>query len=219
MLSTGKLLKFFQETMLKVKVPDRVDSDWLATLGYNDRLNDARLIPILKELGFIDESGKPTNLYSDYRDTSKSKEVMKEALRSAYRDLYDTFENPHEHSDEDLSNFIKNKKNLSQSTANAATRTFKILASLAGLIEGIKVSRSKQETKRNQNKIKERTQTKVNEEPETGPSLPKDVLVKYPLSFAINIQIVLPETKDTEVYNNLFAALRKFISQNEENEH
>ena len=119
----GKFKEFMKKTIHEKKVPSRVDEDWLASVGYSDKQNDRRFIPILKELGFISDDGSPTTVYSEYRDKDKSKEIMMKALKDAYPDLFSTYNDPFTESDADISNLIKNKKNCSQSFANLATRT------------------------------------------------------------------------------------------------
>ena len=56
--------------------------------------NDRLFIPLLKALGFLSPDGKPTTLYHDYRDHSRSESVMAQGLRNAYADLFLIKEHP-----------------------------------------------------------------------------------------------------------------------------
>lgn len=208
----GKFTEFIRTTLHEKKVPPKVDEDWLSSVGYGDKQNDRRFIPILKELGFITEDGTPTEVYSDYRDTEKSKEVMLEATKRAYPELFSIYDDPFREDDKLISNLIKSKKNYSQSSADLATRTFKALAIGSGLIES--GSTVKTHSSRRDKKIKEvngKDDKSKGKEIKIGSS--DSSFNIEPLSIVINIQLVLPNTTDKEVYSNLFSELRKFISK------
>lgn len=213
----GKFKDFMKITLHEKKVPVKIDEDWLISVGYTDTKNDRRFIPILKELGFIDDNGTPTEVYSKYRDREKSKDIMLSALKVAYPDLFSNYENPLTENDENITNFIKTKKNYSESTASLAMRTFKSLAASAGIIEdtdNIVQNRGshKSEKPNLTNKSNNRRSKQSSKNSETKPTNID------PLSIVINIQLVLPSTTDKEVYSNLFSELRKFISKERENE-
>ena len=129
-----RLNKFFRETIYDTRVPDKVENKWLASLGYTSS-NDRALTTILTEIGFSDETGKPTDLYTEYRDKSKSADIMKQALAAAYEDLYRTFDDAYLQEETTLVNFIKAKKGYSENVASLAAKTLKVLASSAGLME------------------------------------------------------------------------------------
>ena len=205
----GKFEVFMKKDIKEKKTPPKVDEDWLLGIGYTDRQNDRRFIPILKELGFISDDGKPTQRYTNYRDEGKSKEVMEEALRDAYPDLFSTYTDPFNENDQNISNFIKNKKNSSQKVADLARRTFKSLASASGIIEASEVTVKK----RGSRKKEQKSDTK-----ETPKEPTSNRIGIEPVSIVINIQLVLPNTSDRDVYSNLFSELRKFISKEKQNE-
>lgn len=218
--TVGKLSNFFKDTIHKVKVPSKVDMEWLASVGYTDKHNDRKFIPLLKELEFIDENGKPTDAYSEFRDENKSKTVMEKVLKKAYSELYVTYEDPFGQDDATISNFIKIKKNYSQRVADEATRTFRVLAASAGLIEDQKTPVPKHNSPKS---TKPSRGVKKSSEPPEKQNAQESQQVEHqhhnnPFSFAVNVQFVLPETKDPEVYRNLFSELRKFLTQNSEHE-
>jgi len=215
----GKFKDFIKTTVHKEKVPSKVDEEWLAKVGFADRQNDRRFIPILKELGFISDDGSPTQVYSDYRDKDKSKDVMMKALKDAYADLFSTYEDPFRQSDEDISNFIKNKKNYSQKVANLATRTFKTLAVASGIIEDSEVTIQKRSSRKvEKQKVVSKEEHKGDSKEADKESNNNNHIDIEPVSIVINIQLVLPNTTDKEVYSNLFSELRKFISKEKHNE-
>jgi Family of unknown function (DUF5343) len=61
------------------QAPDRFTIQLLKDAGFKST-NDRAFIPLLKGIGFLTADGKPTQRYLDYRDHSRSKQVMGEAL-------------------------------------------------------------------------------------------------------------------------------------------
>ena len=120
--------------------------------------------------------------------------------------------------DANISNLIKNKKNYSQKVANLATRTFKTLATASGIIADTEVPIQKRSSrKEGKTKVvsREEDKDKAKEVSKESNGNPIDI---EPVSIVINIQLVLPNTTDREVYSNLFSELRKFISKEKQNE-
>jgi len=50
------------------------------------------MIPLLKRLGFSDNANVPNAYYRNYRDEAKSKIIMAQLIRNAYKDLFATSE-------------------------------------------------------------------------------------------------------------------------------
>jgi hypothetical protein len=90
----------------------------LKGLGFKSS-NDLGIIPVLKDLKFLTADGAPTQRYHDYRDPSKSKAVLAEALRAAYTDIFHITEKPLRSKE----NF-KSTHNVSDQIANLQTATF-----------------------------------------------------------------------------------------------
>ena len=67
------------------QAPERFTIQLLKDWGFAST-NDRAFIPLLKTLGFLTPDGKPTQRYHDYRDHSRSKQVLGQALREAYSD-------------------------------------------------------------------------------------------------------------------------------------
>ena len=87
----GKLEEFFKR-ITEAQVPPKVTLDFVSTqLGLKSSSFRA-MIPLLKKLGFIDESSVPTPFYREYRDPMKSKIVMAQQVKKAYKELFATNE-------------------------------------------------------------------------------------------------------------------------------
>jgi hypothetical protein len=93
-LATGRIPDLFQK-IRDGQAPDQFTIQLLKDWGFSSS-NDRAALPILKALGFLTPDGKPTSLYHDYRDHSKSKAVMAQALRNAYSDIFLIKEHPTE---------------------------------------------------------------------------------------------------------------------------
>src|ERR1043166_1101148 len=75
------------------QAPDQFTLQLLKDWGFQSS-NDRAFLPLLKALGFLSPDGKPTSLYHEYRDHSRSKKVMGRALRQSYGDIFLIKEHP-----------------------------------------------------------------------------------------------------------------------------
>jgi hypothetical protein len=75
------------------QAPERVTQLLLKDWGFKST-NDRAFVPLLKTLGFLTSDGKPTPRYLEYRDHSRSKQVLGQALRDAYEDIFLIKEHP-----------------------------------------------------------------------------------------------------------------------------
>lgn len=180
-------------------VPEKVTADYLGSVGFKS--SNHRYIPgILRKLGFIDEHGTPTGRWTRYRDKGQQRTVMAEALRQAYSGLFATFPDAHKKDTEALRNYFGSKSTAAGITLTRAAATFRALAGIADL-------------------------DAAGEAPKTPP--PPDVALPTPSAsdkgdpqssprgslpaVNINIQLHLPETTEADVYEKLFAAMRKHL--------
>ena len=182
--------------------PERFTRDHLKGIGYGGS-NDRAVIPLLKDLGFLTAEGAPTARYHDYRDRSRSRQVMGQALLEAYRDLFTINENPTTNDREAIEGKFKSTHNATDRVAKEQTRTFLALLSLADLNAA-------------RNRVPE-SPPGTEEEPlgsdMDDPPLPPQTVPPKPSSLDLryNIEVHLPPTKDVEVYNAIFKALREHL--------
>jgi hypothetical protein len=179
------------------QAPDQVTSQLLKDWGFHSS-NDRAFIPLLKALGFLTSDGKPTKRYHDYRDHSRSKAVMAEALKEAYGDLFLIKAKPTGADRTAIEGKFKSFHNVSDNVAQLMAKTFFGLLALADLdqaqpaVPPIPPADSPAPV------------TPKNES--TGSQqMPKISGLHY------NIQIHLPATKDVEVYNAIFKSLREHL--------
>ena len=179
------------------QAPEQFTTQLLKDWGFTSS-NDRAALPLLKVLGFLSPDGKPTSLYHDYRDHSRSKTVMAQALRNAYGDIFLIKEHPTEADKEIIQGKFKSFHNTSDHVANLMSKTFLSLLKLADLSS--KTSQLKSQPEKNNTTNLEVTKS----------SLESNTKYSHP-SLHYNIQIHLPATKDVEVYNAIFKSLREHL--------
>lgn len=194
----GKLSELFSK-IRDGQAPDQFTSQLLKDWGFTST-NDRKFVPLLKELGFLSPDGKPTSRYHSYRDHSRSKEVMGEALREAYQDIFLIKANPGKDDKEAIQGKFKSFHNATDRTAQLMTNTFLALLSLASL--GTKTKSPSEKKEQEPAKIEV---SKVEPGAEQSRHLPRTPTLHY------NIQIHLPATKDVEVYNAIFKSLKEHL--------
>lgn len=89
--------------------------------------------PLLIKLGFLSTDRIPTETYNEFRNSNKSPAIMAEAIREAYKELYECSEYAHTLSDNDLKSYIIQITGLERNnrTVNAICGTFKALREYA----------------------------------------------------------------------------------------
>lgn len=187
----GKIKTLF-EKIKEALVPPKVTLDFIYTkLGLKSSSYRA-MIPLLRRLGFINEANVPTPAYREYRDKKKSKVIMAQQIRNAYKDLFAANEYAYKLSRDDV---ISKLNTLLGTPADdkitpKVASTFLALCNLADF-EGKKAERTKAEEKM--------------EKPIAVS--PEKVFPKLGISYTINLN--LPATTDIEVFNAIFKALKE----------
>ena len=183
------------------QAPERFTHQLLKDWGFSST-NDRAFIPLLKALGFLTTDGKPTARYLDYRDHSRSKLILGEAVREAYGDLFLIKENPTTSDRAAIEGKFKSFHNASDNVAGLMAKTFFALLPLADL-----TSRA----------IPQAQAAPAASSPFSPP--PPELEAAAPIhtrtlrgaGLHYNIQIHLPATKDIEVYNAIFRSLREHL--------
>lgn len=177
------------------QAPSQVTNQLLKDWGFASSA-DRAFIPLLKSLGFLTPTGQPTQRYHDYRDHSRSKAIMGEALREAYQDIFLIKAKPTKADQGSITGKFKSFHNASDDVAQRMSKTFFALLDLADLSESgaSKVGDQIPAATLDGSAIKQ---------PENNASSPILAGLHY------NVQIHLPATKDVEVYNAIFKSLRE----------
>jgi hypothetical protein len=204
MTSVKNLASSFDK-IVEGTAPKKFTRAHLKGIGFKSS-NDVGVIPVLKDLGLLSAEGAPTQRYHDYRDKSRSKAVMTEALQDAYEDLFHISEKPTTADREAIEGKFKSAHNTSDRVAAEQTKTFYALLKLADLD-----ATGKQKSK----KVPERQQKEKHEREEENDKDRHDASGRgQHLTFAglrYNVEIHLPATKDVEVYNAIFKSLKEHL--------
>lgn len=201
-LITTKNLEAFFNAILNAQAPERFTIKFLENLEFKST-NDRLFIGVLKFLNFIDESGVPTERYFNFLDQSQSKTILADAIKDAYSDLFAINKNAQEMTVQDVKNKFKTltQGQKTDTVINSMASTFKALCDYSDW-SAKKTLSTQQETPHipiEKNKIENTIAGPVPGYNKTIPSL------NY------NIQIHLPETRDSAVYDAIFKSLKDHL--------
>jgi hypothetical protein len=196
----GVLGEFFSK-IRDAQAPDKFTQQNLKDLGYKSN-NHRPFIPLMKALGFLSSDGSPTQRYHDYRNHSKSKEIMGDAIKEAYGDIFLIKSNPTDKDKDLVQGKFKSYHNASDNVAKLHTNTFYALLDIADLNHD-KTPKVVIETK---------PEEKVSATKSSGEkTIQPPMLPASAVGLHYNIQIHLPATKDVEVYNAIFKSLKDHL--------
>ena len=146
---------------------------------------------VLKFIGFLDASNKPTSRYTDFRVGEKSKLAMAEALLDAYSELFALYPDAYNRPEQMLRDFFASKTKAGEQVIQKTVSTFTTLCEYANFkTEAIK---------------------KEGEGKPTGEGIKPPMPMHKEIALNINIQLVLPATEDASIYDKIFESLKKYI--------
>jgi len=203
-LITTKNLESFLDTIINAQAPERFTQKFLESLEFTST-NDRLFIGVLKALGFLDEGAVPTEVYYNFLDQTQSKKILAERIREAYSDLFAIKINAQDLTIEEVKNKLKTltQGKSSDNVLKAMANTFKGLCEYAEWI-------STPNTKKIEHQVPEKKAIEQNKEDDELEFAKKDEIGKIP-SLNYNIQIHLPETRDSAVYDAIFRSLREHL--------
>ena len=102
-LLTTKNVEPFFNSLITAKAPEPFTQKFLESLEFKST-NDRLFIGLLKGLGFLDPNGVPSERYYKFLDQSQSKQVLAEAIRESYSDLFAVNTQANELSAQDVKN-------------------------------------------------------------------------------------------------------------------
>lgn len=191
----GEFLAKLQEG----QAPSKFTQQHLRDIGYAST-NHRSFIPLLKAIGFLSSDGSPTSRYHAYRDKSQARNVLGDALKEVYADLFVIKAQPTEKDKDLIEGKFKSAHNATGRPAELMAKTFFALLKLAD------VTHSASQPAKASTETDELPQ---DDEPLIVESRPQKHLSTTGLHY--NIQIHLPATKDVEVYNAIFKSLKEHL--------
>lgn len=208
-LITTKNLESFFNSLITAKAPDAFTQKFLENLEFKST-NDRLYIGLLKNLGFLDPNGVPTERYFKFLDQSQSKKILAEAIQEAYSDLFAVNLKANELSNGEVKNKLRTltQGKTSDDVLRFMANTFKALVDYAEWMpEGQKKLPKKESDTR---KPPDVSVLAIEEKPKEDEEL--DVSAKLQKAqLHYNIQIHLPESRDQSVYDAIFKSLKKHL--------
>ena len=175
------------------KIPEKFSRDFLNTTIGLKASSDRALIPLLRNLGFIDQSGTPTKAYPLLKGDKKETAIA-DGVKKAYAPLFDADQEAFRLTGDKLKSLVAQIAGTDDSMTNRIAFTFSALAKL-GDFEG-----STSES--------EKTVLDENKDDPSGAET-KSHIKGLRTEFHYNIQVHLPSNGTEETYLNIFNALRK----------
>jgi hypothetical protein len=153
---------------------------------------------MLKKMGFIDGTGRPTETYGLLKNKSVAKAAVAGGLRKVYAPLFEANENANELSPEDLKGLIAQISGSEKNIVAQIAYTFNAIAKSADFSQTPGPDGNKTENN--------------GSEPPPIPPVPPIPPAGLRTDFHFNIQVHLPANGTEETYLNIFNALRRTFS-------
>lgn len=197
---TGSFTKIPQyfDTLLTAKAPDKFTVKFMEDLGYTSS-NDRQFVNVLKSIGFLDDSGTPTDRYFKFLDQSCSKQIVAEGIKEAYSDLFALNINANTLSKEEVVGKFKTLTSGSKENATLGHMASTFLNLCAYADWGTPTPVSKE------------PEAKEHKAPQASKSEHEITVVPKEFDLNYDIHIHLPATRDQAVYDALFASLAKHL--------
>ncbi len=198
-LQTTKNLPTFLNAIIGAKAPEKFTYKFLEQMEFTSS-NDRLFIALLKALGFLDESGVPTQRYFDFLDQTQSGVVLAAAIEEAYSDLFAVNKKANEMSVDDVKGKLKTltQGQKSETVLTLMANTFKALCDYADW--------GKDRPKRAKVDPEAEQVRQVQVQPQA-----EDVRPSVIPSLHYNVQIYLPESRDIAVYDAIFRSLKEHL--------
>lgn len=180
-------------------VPDVVSQDFVKTILKIPGGSGDQMTAFLKKLGFSDTSGKPTELYTKFRNPTSSGYAAANAIKKAYAPLYRRNEYMHELNDAELLGLIVEETGQAHD-ANSVKLTLSAIKALKEFADfSVKLG------EQNNNDIPASVPSiedysEPQSKPDTG---------NYSFNLGYTININLPASTDQAVFNAIFKSLKE----------
>jgi hypothetical protein len=163
---------------------------------------DRPLITMLKTLGFLDQSGRPTNQYDLLKNPAQARRAIAVSVRKAYAPLFDANENAHELSSEELRGLVAQVAGADKGIASKISGTFNSLTKLGDFSDSQDTEEDVESEDAGGDESEEDgyTENERKQKKQRGGLRPE---------FHYNIQIHVPANGSEETYLNIFNAIRK----------
>jgi hypothetical protein len=198
--TTPNKIKAFLDKIQEVGVPAKATHAWLASVGFTST-NDRALLSIMRQIGFVDATGKPTAAWEEFRGGNAR--ALANAIQQGYASMYSLYSDAHKRSNAELENIVKSTApKLGKDAVHRVISTFRALTAEADFSGNGTALVSAPPTSSN------------GHAPDVEAQAPPVALVRGlggGVTINVNVQLTLPETTDGTVYEKLFAAMREHL--------
>jgi hypothetical protein len=174
--------------------PDKLTTTYVQK---NWLMKDSRYsaaLELFREMGFTDQNGVPTTLYSEYQNPLKAKEALGKGTRNAYPSLFKTYPKAYELLPDQLKGFVKEHTGADESVVKKICTTITTLCTLA-TFETITESPNPRETPNPTGSSINGTQRPVNVSP----------------SLQLNIELHISADMTEEKIESIFKSMKKYL--------
>lgn len=205
----GALVAYFN-AILDAQAPERVSQRFLEHLGFKST-NDRLFLSILKELGFVDADGVPTDRYFRFHDRSQWKHVLAEGVRDAYSSLFAVNQNAHKLTLEEVTNKLRTLYHggKTDQVIGRIARTFTALCEIADF-EALDTNVTNAEPTLDIDDDQAGGRS-VNENGHLKTTIAAPTSAIGVTSLQYHINIVLPDSRDPAVFDAIFKSLNTHL--------
>lgn len=184
--------------IIRAQKPQKVDSNYIATvLAVTGGTGRAQL-PLLKKLGVIEAGGAPTTLYDEFRNEKKRSRAAFRMLQNGYKSLFGVNAHVHKAEESEVENII--------AQVTGADAEDPIIHTIYACFDKVRKFINPAENVYD-------TESEGEQEPEKEKKNPKPEEVEEPngrkIGLTYQINIVLPQSGNIDTYNMIFKSLRE----------
>ncbi|MEW2546069.1 DUF5343 domain-containing protein [Streptomyces sp. NPDC047002] len=199
----GKLEEFL-EKLQGIGVPARIDQQYLGSVGFASS-NSRPFIPLMKKIGLLDGSSKPTELYTKgLRGGESGRALLAAGIRAGYDNVFQTYSDAYDRSDADLETFFRSHSVLDDKKVGLAVKTFKTVCKF-GNFHPVAGAAGNEDEGGKGDTDEQAELAKGRRKREQGNNTSGSVVIN------VNIALSIDATSDATVYDAFFAAMAKHL--------
>ncbi len=199
------------DALLDARPPERFSVKFLENLGFTST-NDRLFVGILKNLGFLNRDGSPESRYLEFLDRSRSRQVLAEAIKEAFAELFAINTKANEMPLNDVKNKFRTLYGGSKTplVIGNIAKTFKALCEYADFVTPLPQNEPSPEAQ------VEEPKEPLNPQKDLPPAAASTRQVAPVRSLSVaglqyHVNIVLPDSRDQAVYDAIFKSLREHL--------
>jgi Family of unknown function (DUF5343) len=193
-LTVAGNIKPILEDVQKAGVPAKFTYDFLKQLGHPSSANRPA-IGVLKAIGFLTDSGAPTDRYRRFKDPKLAGAAMAEGIREGYADVFTVDQQAYLLNTTELTGIFSRLSDKGDAVNRKMASTFKVLAELADFQAPLVPQTADEEVP-------------PHEERGEAPSMEVE-RIRGAIALRHDVHVHLPVTTDINVYDAIFRSLRE----------